>query len=205
MGITDFSLSLLEGIIAEHKPRSVIELGAQNLYTNGPAYGKYADTFYREHKILYECIDLNGENYAEPYDLSLPIHGVVGPHLPPEVLAEMVQGRQYDLVTDFGTSEHVQGFYQCWLNKWRLCKVGGVIVSENPKTGNWPGHGYNYVTMEFYAGLSKALGNYATMERGEHPAMGNTTDGWNVWCIMVKNSEDFITEKEFNKLAWHPK
>ena len=194
MGITDFSLSLLEGIIAEHKPRSVIELGAQNLYTNGPAYGKYADTFYRERGIRYQCIDLNGENRAWRRDLSKPYVD--------ECTAETPQ---FDLVTDFGTSEHVQGFYQCWLNKWRLCKVGGVIVSENPKTGNWPGHGYNYVTMEFYAGLSKALGNDATMEMGEHPAMGNTTDGWNVWCIMVKNSEDFITEKEFNKLAWHPK
>ena len=206
MGITDFSRSLLLDIISKHRPQSVIELGSQQLYFNGPNYGKYADLFYRDgYGMDYHCIDLNGENGAYRFDLSKRIGNLGEASFDPE---------QFDLVTDFGTSEHVQGFYRCWLTKWGLCKKGGAIVSENPKTGNWPGHGFNYVTKEFYVELSKALGmpqpstdcGEDPEDRiivGEHPAMGNTTDGWNVWCIMVKNREEFITEEEFNKLPWH--
>lgn len=185
MGITSHSIQLLEAIVAWEPIKNVCELGAQNLYIEGPMYGKYANEWYKNKGIEYQCIDLNGENDSFVLDLSM----VLPKHEP------------FDLVTDFGTSEHVKdSFYNCWLNKWNLCRVGGTIISENPMTGNWPGHGYNYVTLEFYKGLSAMIG--CPIELGEHPAMGNATDGWNVWCIMKKNREDFITEEQFNSLDW---
>jgi hypothetical protein len=107
---------------------------------------------------------------------------------------------------DAGTSEHVgtngkhdiKAIYNCWKNKHNLVKVGGFIVSENPKTGNWPGHGFNYYTTDFYK-LLAGFGDYSLIDLGEHPAMGNTTDGWNVYCVMQKTKEEFISLEKFKK------
>jgi hypothetical protein len=198
MGLTNFSTQLLERHIDAvpvskiWQRKTVTELGSQNLYHSDYPSAPYAKMWYEERGFLYECIDLNGENNALRYDLSQPF-------APPD--------DKRGLITDFGTSEHVgngkhepKAFYNCWLNKHNLCAVGGLIVSENPKTGNWPKHGFNYYTEEFYHGLAKANG-YEILEIGEHPAMWNTTDGWNIYCVLKKTSDQpFMKFTEFKKL-----
>jgi len=42
--------------------------------------------------------------------------------------------------------------------------------------------------------------NYNILDIGEHPAMSNTKDGWNIYCVMRKNEVDFLSKEEFNKL-----
>src|ERR1700744_1746912 len=151
MGITDFSVTLLDKIIDIYNPKSVCELGDQNLYTNGGDYGKYADVYYSRKGVeKYVCIDLNGGNGALIMDFGI----------------KQTLATEFDLVTDFGFGEHVgtegkfnwEAIYNCWLNKFNLCKIGGVIVSENPKENNWPGHGFNYFTQAFYHQLESASG-----------------------------------------------
>lgn len=194
MGITDFSVTLLDRIIKDYQPKSVCELGDQNLYTNDTRYGKYADVYYKEKGISdYVCIDLNGGNGAAKFDLGKYFNIT----------------HQFDLVTDFGVSEHIgtdghfdeEAYYNCWANKYKLCKMGGIIVSETPKTGNWIGHGFNYVDFNFYWTLSRKSGLYIGQDCiGEHPAMGNITDGWNIWCIMKKVEDLFPSFEEFQTL-----
>jgi hypothetical protein len=200
MGITDFSLTLLERVIKEYHPKTVLELGDQILYTADNRYGKYADIFYKERGIDYDCIDLNGNNGAEEADMSYPYMLENG---------SGKIGECYDLITDFGFSEHIgrdgafswEGIYNCWLNKFNLCKTGGVIVTETPKTKNWIGHGFNYVDFDFYWSLSRKSGLYIGQNCiGEHPAMGNTTDGWNIWCIMKKVENEFPSLENFKTL-----
>jgi hypothetical protein len=108
---------------------------------------------------------------------------------------------QVDIVTDFGTSEHVSNYYNCWLNKHNGCKVGGLIISENPKVNNWHGHGFHYLTKEFYTELCKVAG-YELIEVGEHAAMGNVTDGWNVYGVLRKVSDVFPSQSEFYALPF---
>ncbi len=191
MGITSFSAEL----IAKYKngAKNVIELGAQNLYNQPNLPAPYAHELYDSHGVAYKCIDLCEENGAIPIDLSKPYENKLG---------------YFDLVTDFGTSEHVsdngkhgiEAFYNCWKTKHDLLIPGGTMINENPKTGNWPGHGCNYYTKEFYGELCNAM-NYEVLELGEHPAMGNTTDGWNVFCVFKKNDvAEFIGIEKFKKL-----
>lgn len=187
MGVTGFSLELVSKYLGETK--SVCELGAQNLYDKD--YGMnfpYADTWYKARGIEYTCIDLNGENGALKIDLEKP---------------QEFTGT-YDLVTDFGTSEHVRDGYNTAKIIHDLVKVGGTVIQENPKTGNWKGHGFNYKTVEFYLDLIRLCG-YELLEVGEHPAMGNITDGWNIYCVWkkVKDSK-FITKAQFKKLDLRP-
>jgi hypothetical protein len=181
MGVTAFSITLIEKV----NYTSVIELGAQNLYDKDYGHPVYASAYY---KGDYACIDLNGENNALKLNLNEPL--------------PLNFKTKYDLVTDFGTSEHTDNLHQCWKTKHHLCKVGGHIISENPKTGNWKEHGHFYYTQEFYKELAQAM-NYTIVELGEYPAMGNTTDGWNVYCILKKNDDNkFLTKITFNELPF---
>jgi hypothetical protein len=193
MGVTDFSTSLLSKIIDVYRPKSVCELGDQILYTSGSNYGKYADIYYSARGVdKYVCIDLNGGNGAMVVDMGKPFNVET----------------QYDLVTDWGFSEHVgtdghfdwEAIYNCWESKFDLCKTGGVIVSENPKTQNWPGHSFQYYTEAFYHQLESASG-LRMIDIGEVAAMGNMTDGWNIYCVMVKYSDAFPDLETFKTFS----
>lgn len=220
MGITKFDVDLLSEVLRENPNiTSVIELGSQNLYLNGEDKPPFASEWYINKGLKYSCIDLAGDNNAIQKDLSK------------ELNLEWQPGwkLKFDLVTDFGTSEHVVqmksttkvgfhdgyinsiypdgvenidlGFYNCWLNKHNLLIEDGFMVNVNPKTGHWPGHGYNYYTEDFYKELCKVSG-YEIVKLFEHAAMGNTIDGVNIVCVLRKISSVFPSFKEFQKLDY---
>lgn len=192
MGITNFGTSLLDRYVDSVPVKTVCELGAQNLHHSEYSNMPYASVYYLANGYtLYKTIDLNGENNAEQLDLGKPIN--IG---------------QFGLVTDFGTSEHVcvnnkpnlKAFYNCLNNKHNLCMSGGLIISENPKTGNWIGHGHNYYTVEFYKQLCE-MNDYEMIECGEHPAMNNEIDGWHIYSVIRKLSDNpFVSFKKFSTL-----
>lgn len=215
MGVTNFSISVLEKIVDNYHPNSVVELGSQNLYTTTEKNPPFASTWYLKNGFTkYVCIDLAGDNNALKLDLSQPI-GI---------------NTQFDLVTDFGSGEHCvqmegyesvafhdgyinsiyptkvknieEGFYNFWLNKFNLCKTLGIIVSENPKTKSWPDHGYSYLTENFYYQLQQ-IASIRIIELGEHPASGNDVDGWNIFCVCEKTGTTFPSFEEFSKLDIH--
>jgi len=194
MGLTDHNARHLARLIPERQIQTIMELGSQQAYISEEWNGQYASEWYWKHNISkYHSIDRNGENGAMRLDLAKPIEEQLD-------IDQEAFFPQYDLVTDFGTSEHVKNYYICWLNKFNLCKVGGIIYSENPATGNWPGHGKHYITDEFYHDLAQ-IAPIEVIETGLHPAMQNTTDGWNVWGIIQKTGKEFPSAYKFKKLA----
>lgn len=192
MGYTSFSVELLTKVISQFKPESILDYGAQNMYNQPAQPAPYAKGWYESKGIKYTAIDLSGENGALPINLCYPIKEDLG---------------QFDLVVDCGTSEHcgidgkhnTSAFYNAVKNKHDLLKVGGVMFSENPKSGNWPGHGFNYYTQDFYKKLIE-LNGYELLELGEVAAMGNVTDGWNVYCVLKKiKDKPFISFEDFQQ------
>src|ERR1700688_3758073 len=211
MGYTQFTIDLisrhLEGV------KSVLDYGSQNVYAGvyDPNYPPFASEWYDIKGIRYTCIDLAGDNGALQLNWSYPIN--------PDRLYDLVvdsgssehsiQTSEYDSVAFHNghinsvypkgeptPDEIAKGFYNCWLNKHNFCKIGGLIISENPHTGNWPGHGYTYITEGFYHFLSVGA-DYQIIELGTHAAMGNTKDGLNVYSVIRKTSETFPTFDEF--------
>jgi hypothetical protein len=184
MGITRHTFNLIEKHI---KPGiKMLELGDQNIYF-GDDYGKYAKPMFQKMGVDHISIDLGTQiGGAVEADLSKPI--------------DRPWENYFDVITNAGTSEHVSSLYECFKSVHKFCKVGGVMIHENPKTGSWPGHGYHYMTEAFYREFSKLM-NYELLEAGEHPAMGNIKDGWNIYSVLRKKEDkEFISEKEFNKL-----
>lgn len=188
MGLTTFMIKAMMPYINRRNINSICDLGSQNLYedladhTNAP----FASEFWKKVKpnAQYLSIDLNGENDSERWDLSKPLP----------------TGLKFDLVMDLGTSEHVSDFYQCLYNLDSLCKIGGLIVHENPMTNNWPLHALNYVDLTFHETLC-ARANYSILEMGKSFSGGNYqtdgTGGGNVYCIIQKNQEGFVTRDRF--------
>jgi len=204
MGYTGNTIRLVQAVIGAYSINSILDLGSQQNYDQPNLPAPYISEWYEEKYGFgkgnpgrpYDSIDLNGENGSHQIDLG-------------ELLPEGFAGQfSSDLLVDAGTSEHVgreqafswEAIYNCWLNKHNLLKVDGIMINENPKTGNWPGHGFNYYTKEFYRALEAAT-DYHVILLDEHPAMENRVDGWNVICVMQKKSDRFPTLEEFIELG----
>lgn len=177
-----YGYELLKPYLIEGKV--MIELGNQimNLEDNQGESAK--DFFTRKYGIVHTSIDQNGKDGALAHDLSKPVD----------------IGFKADIVTDFGTSEHVTDLYQCLCNVFNFCKAEGNIIHKNPKTGNFPNHGFHYFTVEFWQQYAELTG-LKIVGLEEHPIYHNTKDGWEIICVLRKTKRSKIsTEEEFKKL-----
>jgi len=217
MGITAFDIKILGKYIDLYKPKNVIELGSQNLYLTNENIPPFASKWYVDKGLKYQCIDLGGDNGAWKIDLAHQFGNDKKGGYPLE----------FDLVTDFGTSEHCvkmehydsltyengvtsiypkgeinieEGYYNCWLNKHNLCKIGGLVISENPMTGMWNKHGYTFLGKDFYEEFVKISG-YELLEDGVEGATGNWITGVNVYGVIKKISDKFPDFETFNTLS----
>ena len=76
----------------------------------------------------FVSIDLNARDGSLPLDLTKPIQidNIGGP---------------FNLVTNFGTTEHVPDQYPCFKNIHDLCSVGGLMYHVVPRVNYWDGKG----------------------------------------------------------------
>jgi SAM-dependent methyltransferase len=172
---------------------SVCELGDQFV---GTKQGRVlARDWYRSQGIeRYECLDANGLNGAIAFDLNLPLveyDGVMGVplyHIRGDLygekrLAEM-RGT-FDLVTDFGTGEHVWNQDQVWRTLHELCKPSGHIVFDRPTQG-YGGHCFYLIDRAVIAALCHFNG-YVPIWIGR----ARTTRGELLRGILRKPKEEF--------------
>lgn len=182
MGITQKSLDRLNPYLK--RDLKMLELGAQNLY-DSENYGRTAKHYFCENGLYHLSLDIIQHQECEYADLRDPLD----------------LNETFNIVTNYGTLEHIDGsLYQPFKNIHEACCIGGIMIHENPKTGNWPLHGQHYFTKDFYVQFAKVC-NYELLEVCEEAAMGNTIDGWNV-CAVLRKKEDaaFISETKFNKI-----
>ncbi len=193
MGYTQHSHDLLMRHINPHQEQRILTLGDQIVYF-GSQYGEYVVPYYKQRfpKLKHDCIDIKPEKYADTMDLREPLKFK----------------HAFDVITDFGTTEHVvtgkfsHGLYLAHKHIHDACQIGGLMVHENPKTNNWPGHGEWYKTEQFYHELCDDM-NYELLEIGEHPAMNNTKNGWNIYAVMRKTEDTkFVSLDKFKKYTF---
>lgn len=165
---------------------SILEFGSQYLRIGEPLFPTFPDRFIDKTpdlsarisaKSFFEwlgrehvSIDLNGEHGSLVRDLGQPLE----------------LGREFDVVTDFGTSEHVGprivSLWQCMKSAFDHCKVGGRIFHVNPTPGHWKDHGYWYRDFDFYQALSKASG----MEMDSLNRASEAPHGKETRCCLIK-------------------
>lgn len=91
--------------------------------------------------VEHTSVDLNGEGGALALDLQEPLN--LG---------------QFDIVTNFGTTEHVENQEPVWRNIHEALKPGGILISTTPFPGDWPDHGMWYPSGPWYENFLKGLG-----------------------------------------------
>jgi len=88
--------------------------------------GLYRD-WYESRGAVYTCTDINGRNGAIKQDVRLPF-----------------DFGKFDLVTNFGFSEHVSVQRPYWENAYNALEVGGIFAGTTPKPNHWLHHGWSY-------------------------------------------------------------
>lgn len=156
------------------KATAILELGAQLFLVGGKSVGYFKNVL----RFPITSLDYTGENESLPLNLSteLPIQ------------------QQYDLVTNFGTSEHVSNQYICWKNIHSFCSEGGYVLCEIPEKGSWKHHCKYYVTHSFFEAMSHEF-EIIFFKQIFYRGQGN-----NCFCILRKRNPTWqLSESEFLK------
>lgn len=114
--------------------RSCLELGNKRERDNPPY-----KAWFEQRGIRHVSVDLNGRDGALALDLRDPLN----------------LGR-FDLVTNYGTTEHVSEQEPAWRNIAEACDK--LFVSVTPAAGQYPGHGMWQPTQAFYLQFAKLNG-----------------------------------------------
>lgn len=143
----------IEGTLGDVKNLRMLELGDQVIRdrqireTTGKAY-------FENRGFEHVSVDLNGNNGALVLDLREP-----------EQFIDLTDS--WDIVTNSGTTEHVEPFatqYECFKIIHDCLKVGGIAVHLNPDTedrdnnGRWKDHCRIYYSATFYEVLATECG-----------------------------------------------
>jgi len=122
------------------------ELGDQIYYGPPPCAAK---KIYTKCGVLHTSIDINGLNGSIALDLDQPI---------PSNFID-----SFDVVTNYGTTEHINNQYEVFKSIHNMCKCSGVILHGVPLIFNWAKHCRYYYTKDFFAQLAK-LCNYSVVD-----------------------------------------
>jgi len=122
MGLHQWGLEALDEVVEKaglaYSGASIVELGLTNLRKSLSHYNlTYARDLFAQRGAKVLTIDLAGKDGAVALDLAKPLPSSIG---------------EYDILINFGTSEHVPNQYKCWRNIHNLCRVGGVMVHSIP-------------------------------------------------------------------------
>lgn len=179
MAITKTSYDNIKSYLDEGV--KIAELGAQ--YVMGDEWGGYGPPYFKNifSDLDITSFDMNGENNSEKVNLSFPI--------------DEKYKNMYDIVTNFGTTEHVQDQYNCWKNIFDITKPGGLVISEIPKRGNWIGHCKYYFDENSFKSMNKDF------EIVEFKDVVLDSQGALIFCVMKKknNSQFSTTETQLLK------
>jgi len=144
-----------------------------------------AKKYFESIGVKHTSFDIAGKYGSIPVDLSKPVksewHG------------------QFDMVTNFGTIEHVNSSqYWAFRNMHELCMRGGVMVHTLPLAGTYKGHCKYYYTTTYINNLAR-MNNYRVILN--EVRIRNESKNQSLICSILMKSFDneFINEGEFKK------
>ncbi|HAY34801.1 MAG TPA: hypothetical protein PK536_11825 [Ignavibacteria bacterium] len=147
---------------------------------------KTVKEYWESKGVMHTSIDLNGKDGAVPLDLSKP--------LPANFF------NAFNIVTNCGTSEHVDNQYECWKNIHKSLKVNGFLLCANPEKDKYNEKHCNwFYDIKFFEAFACRLG-YTIYHLGSllFPFNG----GYVIFAAMekTKDGEFVFSEDEFTSL-----
>ena len=134
--------------------------------------------------VDHTSIDINGRDGALKLDLGQPL---------PEGLTD------FDVVTNFGCTEHIEGHYQAWKNMHEACRIDGIMVHALPEKGSWPGHGMVLYRLGCVRRLALACG-YSIAILNRHEQWKRKSGRHLIHCCFQRTKALFVSEQVFEDL-----
>jgi hypothetical protein len=160
---------------------TMCELGAQATRKGGGFKREPAKDYFTRQGVIHTSIDITGKYDSLPLDLSKQID-----HL-----------KDFDIVSNYGTSEHIFYQYMVFKNVHSFVKEGGVMVHFLPATPFWRKHGfYTYSDTYFKELAEKNNYNVQTIEYAPYGKKENAM----IAAVLVKRGGDFISEEIFDTI-----
>lgn len=117
-----------------------------------------AKKYFTDLGIQHTSFDINGQDGAIPVDLSQPV--------------DPSYYQQFDIVTNFGTSEHISDQFTVFENIHDCCVDGGFMVHSIPLEGYWKDHCPYHYKKGFPEELAR-LNNYEIVHSKISPRRRN--------------------------------
>jgi hypothetical protein len=154
----------------------IAELGAQ--YLMGEEWGEYGPPYFKNvfNNLDITSFDITGENDSIIMNLSKDI---------PDDFKN-----KFDIITNFGTTEHVQNQYICWKNIFDMVKLNGIVISEIPKKDNWHNHCKYYFDEDTFKSMHL---DFKIIDIQDRWWEGN---GNNIYCVMEKTHQNKFKTQE---------
>jgi hypothetical protein len=163
---------------------NIIELGDQLMDIGHEGRYMRSDEYFKG-KYNMVSIDWHGKNRALKLDLSKPLK----------------EEFEADLLTDFGTTEHVTDLYNALLNCHNFTKEGGVMIHVNPKINTYPGHGNHWFTQKFWNEFGAAC-KYEVLSVYEKSPYSKDNPDVEVYAVFRKaNKSKYLTRDQFEALS----
>jgi hypothetical protein len=191
LGITrrvhNFEIASLKAARLDYQNLRLCELGNQYFVDPGEEV-HLAKRVYSSWGVDHVSIDLNGENGSLVIDLDKPV---------PSTLV----GR-FDVVTNYGTLEHVNNQFQAFKNVHDMCRVGGVMIHTLTPLGHWPGHGRYYYSQEFVIQLAKGC-DYAIISLAQRNCYADRSCGSDkelIFAAYLKSCDSYFSQEQFCRI-----
>jgi len=135
--------------------------------------------FFKYQGVDCISIDINGKHKSLPLDLGKPINNI----------------KNFDIIINGGTTEHVYDQYNCFRNIHNFCKLWGIVVFVGPLEGYWNTHSKWKYKQEFFDCFC-FLNNYEILYHYNVKVKTNFC----VYISYIKTQETFISKKMFVKI-----
>ena len=182
IGLMRIALNAIQKENPSWKDLKMGELGNQKILTgkNGKEVNRGpAKKIFSQKGVLHTSFDLNGKDGAISLDLCKPVpekwHGY------------------FDMITNYGTTEHCEKQWQVWKNIHDMVRVGGAIVSSIPHIGYWKGHCPYHYASDFPNILAEANGYEVSLAEVQTRHRINKL----VNFVLLKGDQEFQTEDTF--------
>jgi hypothetical protein len=191
MGIRAHSIKLLEDArvhlgYENWNGVSMYELGSQDLRKGGGLERGSSKDYFEKLGVKHDSIDIDGRHKCLVLDLSKEINSL------PE----------YDVLSNYGTSEHIFNQYMVFKNIHNFVRVGGAMVHFVPATPYWKRHGFYTYSEDYFNSLADK-NNYEVvtikgMTSGRKKSEKNLKNM--IAAILIKRDNEFVSEEEFDKI-----
>jgi len=155
----------------------MFDFGDQESYSWNGFFNGIAKNYWENLGLDYISLDLSGLNGSLKRDITDSVDDL----------------GQFDIVNNFGSSEHVYPLdkqYQTFKNLHKLCKIGGYMIHHIPPTGYWLEHGFFTKLVERN---SYEIVYYKYIDTSQL-----------ISCILRKNNDYFIEKDNFpfEEIEW---